>query len=175
MINLNSSEAKHHSFGDIWIFKKNGLESAPTDQALTPEPVRPVKEASKIMHHSQAYIRVDTHDKPLPAVSETIAQVVRAIHAFPAKLSIGWQKSTSGLRCRYVVDCLSPRLSVDILQSDNDKILISMSCTDRWQHQYDELLPEFAHDLAYQIRAATLHSKKIKFKQPQLQNIGVAK
>ena len=139
------------------------------NMALTKNQSDPIFKAESIMT-DQDYNLVQTQGKSEPAVSETIAAIVRAIHSFPAKIAIGWQNSVSGMSCRYVVDVLSPRLNIDLMHQYDGKILISLSNADHWQINHDEIMPRYAFDVAYEIRSATRNSKLVIFKQPALRN-----
>lgn len=142
---------------------KTGQTSAATDLTRTTDTERSANEALNIMQQDQDY-------KPLPVVSETFATVIRAIHGFPAKLSIGWQQAGTGISCRYVCDVLSPRLFIDLVYQDNGKILISLSNGDVWQADHDLIMPRYAFDVAHQIRSATRNSKLVRFKQSALRS-----
>jgi hypothetical protein len=120
----------------------------------------------------QEHNLVATRRNSKPRVFDTIAVICRILNDFGAILSIGWQKSGSMLACRYVVVNRSPMLIVDIFQHESDRLTISLSNGDHWQVNHDQLMPDYAHDLAYEIRSAIRKIKSVKFKQEALQPEG---
>lgn len=121
---------------------------------------------------NQEYNLVATRRNSKPRVFDTIATICKVLSDFGAILSISWQASGEKLICRYVVANRMPKLIVDIFQHESDRLTISLSNGDRWQVNHDQLMPDYAHDLAYEIRSATRGMKRIKFKQVALQPEG---
>ena len=93
--------------------KQNGLESAPTDQALTPEVDLSTKEAVRIMQQTAGYDLVRIRRNSDPNVFSTLAAVVAAIYRFRGRCIFGWQKYGSGLAARFLIDQVVPRLLID--------------------------------------------------------------
>jgi hypothetical protein len=115
------------------------------------------------------YNRVQTHGKTEPAVSETYATVVKAIHEFGGKLAINLQTAGQGMVCRYMCASISPRLCVTLILI-KDKIEISLHSADDLRIPNDDVMPKYAIDLANMIRSATRNSKLVTFKQPALRS-----
>lgn len=116
------------------------------------------------------YNRVQTHGKTEPAVSETIATIVKAIHEFGGKLAIGWQSANQDMVCRYLCAAINPKLYVTLIITRKERIEISLHNADDIRVPNDDLTPRYAKDLANQIRSATRNSKLVTFKQPALRS-----
>lgn len=146
---------------------ESGLVSASTEkQALTIQ-TRLDKEAESIMAHpDQPKTQVPRNSK----FPETYAAVLKAISQFGCELSIGLQKAGENMLCRYVYSAVKPKLFVTLIITPKDRIQISFHNGDDLRVPNDSLTPKYAIDLANQIRSATLNSKLVKFKQPELRN-----
>lgn len=147
--------------------KKTGLKSASTDQALTPEPVRPVKEALTIMQHYQDYRTVHGVCNTNADISQIFSTTVKSIHEFGGKLAINLLPANKDKICRYVCSGISPRLCVTLILKLKE-IEVSLHSADDLRVPNDDVMPRYAIDLANQIRSATRNSKLVKFKQESL-------
>lgn len=121
---------------------------------------------------NQEYNLVATRRNSKLRFFDTIAAICKVLSDFGATLSISWQTCGEKLICRYVVANRTPKLIVDIFQHESDRLTISLSNGDHWQVNHDQLMPDYAHDLAYEIRSATRKIKSVKFKQVALQPEG---
>lgn len=151
--------------------KQNGLESAPTDQALTPEVEPSTKEAYKIMRQIEGYDLIRTRRNSDPNVFSALAAVVAAIYRFRGRCIFGWQKYGSGLAARFLIDHVVPRLVIDVFQERGSRILVSLHTPDDLRIPHDRWMPAYVPDFALEIARATKFSPLLRFKQESLQSV----